>query len=90
MIEGKLKCGFEVKVPEENIDDYELFEELASIDNDGNNSGKIVPAYIRLLGEEQYEALKEHIRSKKTGRISRNEMFEILSEILTINDEAKN
>lgn len=90
MIEGKLKCGFEISIPDENIDDYELFEDLADIDaNPDENAGKVKPAYIRLLGEEQYAALKEHVR-KDSGRISRDEMFNILSEIFNMDDESKN
>lgn len=89
MIEGKLKNGFEVRIPEENYDDYELFEDLAAIDSDGDNVGKIVSAYMRLLGEEQYKELKEHLR-KDNGKVSRTEMFDALSEIFELNDESKN
>lgn len=89
MIEGKLKCGFKVSVPDENLDDYELFEDLAAIDEDETNAGKVVSVYRRLLGSEQYAALKEHVRDK-SGKISRDEMFNILTEIFNLNEEAKN
>lgn len=89
MIEGKLKCGFEIVVPDENLDDYELFEDLAGIDEDATNAGKVVSVYKRLLGEEQYKALKEHVRGK-TGKVKTSDMMEILQEIFELNGDAKN
>ena len=81
MIKETLKNGFEVVIPDENLDDYELLEE---------NTGKIVSAYKRLLGTEQYKALKEHIRSD-AGRVSATAMLETLQEIFELQDgELKN
>lgn len=89
MIEGKLRNGFEVKIPDENYNDYELFEDLAAIDEDPNNIGKMVSVYKRLLGIEQYEALKEHMR-QDDGRIRTTQMEETLHEIFELNEETKN
>ena len=47
-------------------------------------------AYKRLLGTEQYKALKEHIRSE-SGRVSATAMLETLQEIFELQDgELKN
>ena len=45
MIKETLKNGFEVEIPDENLDDYELLEELAALDEGEENTGKIVSAY---------------------------------------------
>ena len=91
MIEGKLKNGFKIKIPDENLDDFEIIEALAALEEDDENSVKIALfVYKRLLGEEQYEALKKHVK-KKDGRISWDKMInEIMPEIFALNDEAKN
>lgn len=89
MIEGTLKSGFEIRIPDENYDDYELFEDLAAIDEDPNNIGKMVSVFKRLLGEEQYNALKEHMR-QENGRIRTTQMEKVLREIFELNDESKN
>lgn len=90
MIKETLKNGFEVEIPDENLDDYELLEDLAALDEGEENPGKIVSAYKRLLGVEQYKALKEHIRSE-SGRVSATAMLETLQEIFELQDgELKN
>lgn len=90
MIKETLKNGFEVEIPDENLDDYELLEDLAALDEGEENTGKIVSAYKRLLGAEQYKALKEHIRGDG-GRVSATAMLETLQEIFELQDgELKN
>lgn len=90
MIKETLKNGFEVEIPDENLDDYELLEDLAALDEGEENTGKIVSAYKRLLGEGQYKALKEHIRGE-AGRVSATAMLETLQEIFELQDgELKN
>ncbi|MDO4383884.1 MAG: hypothetical protein Q4C18_05265 [Eubacteriales bacterium] len=88
MIKETLKNGFEVEIPDENLDDYELLEDLAELDED--DYGKIVSVYRRLLGKDQYKALKEHIRNE-SGRVPATEMMDTLEEIFNIqNGEVKN
>lgn len=90
MIKETLKNGFEVEIPDENLDDYELLEDLVELDEDDENYGKIVSVYKRLLGKEQYKALKEHIRNE-SGRVACTEMMDTLREIFEIqNGEVKN
>lgn len=88
MIKETLKNGFEVEIPDENLDDYELLEDLADLEED--DYGKIVSVYRRLLGKDQYKALKEHIRNE-SGRVACTEMMDTLEEIFNLqNGEVKN
>lgn len=88
MIKETLKNGFEVEIPDENLDDYELLEDLAELEED--DYGKIVSVYRRLLGKDQYKALKEHIRND-SGRVAATEMMDTLEEIFNLqNGEVKN
>lgn len=90
MIKETLKNGFEVEIPDENLDDYELLEDLVELDEDDENYGKIVSVFRRLLGKEQYKALKEYIRNE-SGRVACTEMMDTLREIFEIqNGEIKN
>lgn len=89
MIEGKLKSGFKYVIEEAKLDDFELFEKLCAIDIDQNNIGMIIDVFKELLGEEQYSALKEHMRDK-TGRISTEGMMAALRELLGSEEELKN
>lgn len=86
MIKGKTSSGFEYKVEDDSLDDYELLEVLQKID-EGN--GGLVPKMITLLlGEEQKERLKEHVR--KDGKVSASAMMDEISEILEKNTAGKN
>lgn len=87
MIRGKTTSGFEYELEEELLDDYELLESLCEIDE--GNGEEIVAVVKKLLGEEQKNRLKEHIRTEK-GRVSAQRLFEEVSEILKSNDTGKN
>ena len=92
MVEGKLANGFEYKIEEDHLDDFEMFENLCAIDRDANNIGLVIDVFVDLLGEDQYKALKEHLRNKK-GKISTRAMVEALHEILEsdgTDEEGKN
>ena len=89
MVEGKLKNGFEYSIEEERLDDFEMFEKLCAIDTDQNNIGMVIDVFKELLGEDQYKALKEHMRNEK-GRISTEGMIAALHELLGSDEELKN
>lgn len=86
MAEGKLTNGFEYKIDDDRFDDYEMFEKLCAIDRDENNISMIIEVFRELLGDKQYDALKEHLRNKK-GRISTAAMVDALHELLESDDE---
>ncbi len=94
MIGIKLNDGFEIQVDEETLDDYELLEDLARIDGAEENvpMDAIISATTRLIGEEQYKALKEHLRSE-SGRVPASKMLEAIQQVLlelNENPESKN
>lgn len=78
MICGKTASGFEFTLEEEVLDNYELLETLAEIDQ--GNYGKLTEMTTLLLGEEQKDSLKEHVRNDK-GKISIKKMMDEVSEI---------
>lgn len=87
MIEGITKSGFHFRLDQEVLDDYELLEELCEIDN-GNNA-MIVNAANRILGKEQMQKLKDHLRNEN-GRVPATKMGEEIAEILASCKETKN
>jgi len=89
MVEGKLSNGFEYKIPEENLDNYETFEKLCDIDQDPENNIYLVREVLTdILTKEQYEELKAFVR-EQDGRISMTKMMQLLREIVNI-EEVKN
>lgn len=87
MIKGVTRSGFPFKLDDEVIDDYELLEDLCEID--GGNDAKVPSILTRLLGKEQKESLKDHVRTD-TGRVPTSRMMEELMDIFTNNQQGKN
>lgn len=77
---GTTKSGFHFQVDPEITDDWEFVEDLAASQKTGFIAE--VGAAKRLLDNEQYERLKEHVRDKKTGKVSGKRMDEEMFEIL--------
>lgn len=91
MIEGKTSTGFSYKIQDDVLDDMELLDALIDMDNGDMSSYRY--AIKALLGEEQRKALYEHVRDKKTGRVSAKKVFEAFAEVLNSakeNQEIKN
>lgn len=88
MLEGKTKSGFEFNISDETLDDWELFEDISEMDEKGGEL-KFIKAAKRLLGQEQYESLKEFLRNNE-GRVSATLMSETISEIFFSTNEGKN
>lgn len=79
MKEGTTSTGFAYKLEDERIDDYELFEQICALD-EGNNS--VLPRVARLmLGDEQLQALKDHVKAQ-TGRVSTSGMMAEIKDIM--------
>lgn len=87
MIEGKTKSGFEFKLEEDTLDDWELFEDLTAVEE--GESTKIIGCAKRILGNEQYNRLKEFLRDEN-GKISTTAMSNAISEIFGSTEEGKN
>lgn len=81
MIKGTTSSGFEYEIEDEALDDMELLDALVDIDEGSTSSYRY--AIKALLGEEQRKALYEHVRNKKTGRVSAKAVFKEFAEVLT-------
>lgn len=89
MTEGVTTSGFKYALEDAVFDDWELLEELEALES-GDPSATI-RLMRRLLGEEQFKALKEHLRDPETGRVKASDMLKAQHEIMgTDRDPAKN
>lgn len=87
MITGTTNSGFAFEIEEETLDDYELLESLSKVDKGEVLS--ITETVDRLLGEEQKDKLKEHIRNVQ-GRITIAAMMDEVVQIFNASGEIKN
>ena len=87
MVNGVTKSGFEFVITDDALDDYELLEALCDIDN--GDMGQVPKMVERLLGRDQKNALKAHIKAIK-GKVSSKAMIEEISDIFAASNEGKN
>lgn len=85
-IKGKTSSGFEYEIPEENLDNYELLEALGEAQENPLLFSKSVNL---LLGKEQTEELKDHLRTD-TGVVPAQMMTNEIMEIFRNEKETKN
>lgn len=85
-IKGKTETGFEYEITEENLDNYELVEVLGEMEENPLVIAKIVNL---LLGKEQANDLKDHVRSE-SGIVSSEKMGEEIKHIFESVNKAKN
>ena len=84
---GKTESGFEYEIEEEILDDYDFLEILCQIDEGAVTP--IVKMVDMLLGKEQKEKLKRHIRSQ-SGRVSATKLLNEVMEIFNATKAGKN
>lgn len=84
---GKTTSGFEYEIDGESLDDYELLEDLCELDN--GDTAKTTSVLNRLLGKEQKDRLKEHLRTEN-GRVPASKMMIEIGEIFNSVKEGKN
>lgn len=87
MIKGITTTGFEFELEDEVLDDYELLETLSEVDQ--GNYGLVPKMVSLLLGEEQKEALKNHIRAN-SKRVSAKKLLDEVTEIFQASNSLKN
>ena len=76
----KLTNGFEVEVDEKALDDWEVMEIVCELD--GEKYMRMPDLFITLLGNEQYQALKKHLKEhSESGRCTTTDMSAALAEI---------
>lgn len=79
MAKSKTKTGFEYELNQEALNDYELLEDVAEVDN----NPLLIPKVLELiLGKEQTRKLKDHIRDKN-GRVPATKMMEEIADIFS-------
>lgn len=86
MIKGKTTSGFEFSINPDVFDDWEMLEKFEAIDN--GNANATVSVTREILGQEQLDALKEHLRVD--GKVTVTRMQEALEEIFEACSESKN
>lgn len=78
MEKGKTKSGFEFEIDESVFDDWDLLERLNAIDK--GNTAIVVDVAQDVLGADQLERLKDHLRAD-TGKLTITSMSDALGEI---------
>ncbi len=87
MIKGKTSSGFEFQISKDIVNDYELVENLVELEDNPLILGKIVK---QILGEEQTQKLKDHVRNEK-GIVPIDKMTQEIIEIFqNSGEEIKN
>ncbi|WP_281738480.1 hypothetical protein [Enterococcus dispar] len=86
MIKGVTESGFKYKLSEERLDNYELLESFAEMEE----SPLAMPRVLNLLlGKEQTGKLKEHVRTKD-GFVPSDKLGAELQDIMLNNPKVKN
>lgn len=85
MITGTTKSGFAFSVPEDVVNDMELFEALCDLD-DGDATA-VVPVVRRVLGNQK-KALYDHLRTDG-GRVPVDKVAEEIADILSAVKDGK-
>lgn len=86
MIKGKTKSGFNYELSPARLENYELIESLNEVETNPLALPKIVNL---LLGKEQSEKLKDHLRDEE-GLISTEKLSNEIMEIFQNQKETKN
>jgi len=87
MIKGKTSSGFEFEISKDVVNDYELVENLAELEDNPLILAKVIK---QILGEEQTEKLKNHVRNEK-GIVPTDKMTQEIIEIFkNAGEETKN
>lgn len=82
---GVTKSGFEYSIPKKNLNNYELVEVLGEVDT----NPLLLPKVLKLLlGKEQVEKLKNHLRDVD-GIIDTEKMAAELEDIFKAQQKLK-
>ncbi|MFG5501846.1 hypothetical protein ACFJYA_08690 [Enterococcus faecalis] len=86
MAKVKTKSGFQCTIDIERMKDYELVEALADLED----NSLVLPKIVKMiLGKEQTENLKNHLRLEN-GVVPIEKLTDELKEILGSSQEIKN
>lgn len=81
------KSGFTCEIDPDALNDWELLEGFREIDK--GNTSAIVDVAPRLIGDDAFNRLKEHVRTDK-GRIPVDAIINEISQIMNGSNEGKN
>lgn len=85
-MKGTTTKGFEFEIAEEVLDDMELVDYVAGVEE---NPLLLPKLCTKLLGEEQKKMLYDFYRTKD-GRVPIQEVSDAITEIFSVNTEIKN
>lgn len=80
MIEGKTKTGFTYQLDDDAMNNMELVDAMAELD-DGGHPFALSRVCLLLLGKEQRKRLYDHIRTED-GRVPPQAMGEEIADII--------
>ena len=86
MLKGKTKSGFNDQMTEARLENYELIEALTEVEVNPLALPKTVDL---LLGKEQSDKLKDHLRDEE-GLVSTEKLSNEIMEIFNNEKETKN
>lgn len=88
-MKGKTKTGFEWDVNPAAVDNWELVEILTEADK--GRSSALIQGMKMILGDEGYQALKEHVRGlSKDGIVHSTAMSSEFLSFLNSTNQGKN
>ena len=87
MVEGKLKSGYEYKIENHVLDNMELLDAIAEVDQNPMVLSKVLKM---LLGEEQRKKLYDHLRDPKNGNVPIVAVSDAVAEIFSGSGQLKN
>lgn len=86
MVKGKTESGFNFTIDDSALHDWELLEYLDELDT---NPQFIVRVAKKLLGDAQYNELKDHCRND-SGVVDTERMTKEVVQLLNSNSQTKN
>ena len=86
LLKGKTTTGFEFQVDPDDLNDMELVEKFAEVEENPLKLPKVITA---VLGDDQKKAFYEHHRAKN-GRIPIDVVSTAFVESLSANNQGKN
>lgn len=76
------KTGFSIDIDQDVIDDWETLEVMAKAD--AGSMQALIESMKRILGNDGYDQLKEHVRSmSKNGKVSTKKMQKEFTDLMT-------
>lgn len=86
MIKGKTASGFDYEISKARLENYELIEALSEVDE----NPLLLPKTVNLLlGKEQANKLKDHLRDSE-NLVSTEKLSNEIMEIFQSQSEVKN